>query len=182
MVLLVFFWLFFLCAPLCTAKQRKTHRLSLKVSNAYKPFLVLPNMQWLVVQNYLALDRHITKDAYFVLGRVNVSFSNLAVSCLCIWPFASSRLLSHRLFIPSSSHGIVLFGFDISKPVVIRIIFFNPFDSIHYLPVKRTIQVWKMMDLMTRCPCPLTTMIWYAWATFTYQAGILRLAGKVSTM
>ena len=68
----------FLCAPLCTAKQRKTHRLSLKVSNAYKPFLVLPNMQRLVVQNYLALDGHITKDAYFVLGRVNVSLSNVA--------------------------------------------------------------------------------------------------------
>ena len=37
---LVILRLFFLCAPLCTAKQRNTQKLSLKVSNGYKPSLV----------------------------------------------------------------------------------------------------------------------------------------------
>ena len=37
---LVILRLFFLCAPLCTAKQRNTQKLSLKVSNGYKPFSV----------------------------------------------------------------------------------------------------------------------------------------------
>ena len=37
---LVILRLFFLCPPLCTVKQRNTQKLSLKVSNGYKPFSV----------------------------------------------------------------------------------------------------------------------------------------------
>ena len=73
---LVILRLFFLCAPLCTAKQRNTQKLSLKVSNGYKPFSVrsrsgkrpFPHMQRLVVQNYLNLDR------------------DIAIECICVGP------------------------------------------------------------------------------------------------
>lgn len=89
--------LFLLYAPLCTTKQQNTQRLLLKVSNAYKPFLVQSHSGkhisptcsgWLSKSTLICTDIW-AANTNFVFSQVNVSFSNLAVSCLSIQTRAS---------------------------------------------------------------------------------------------